>query len=143
MNQKTIRIALAAGIIWYAVGGPGGSLPDIGGGQYSGSLRSVNEAAAKMAATDRTGLSESMNAAARMLEQDKAGLITSTEALQQFIRGTTAYGYSSFSVAKYPDVADAVQEQLEKAVGSKVGPLDPSTKNETVETLKELAKAIQ
>lgn len=136
-----IRIAVV-------IGGLGLLFGDTGGGSspstpYTGSMTAVHSAAEKMEKNDRQGLSEALTAASKMLEDDKAKLIKTTEDIQNFTRGSMAYGYSSFALAKYPEVSKAVQVELEKAVGDEITAVTPEIKNRTVATLKELGQAIK
>ena len=94
-----------------------------------------------MEKNDRQGLSEALTAASKMLEDDKAKLDQDDQDIQNFTRGSMAYGYSSRS-AKYPEVSKVVQVELEKAVGDETA-VTPEIKNRTVATLKELEQAIK
>ena len=137
-----IRIAVVIGGLGLLFGGDtgGGSSPST---PYTGSMTAVHASAEKMEKNDRQGLSEALTAASKMLEDDKAKLIKTTEVIQNFTRGSMAYGYSSFALAKYPEVSKAVQVELEKAVGDEITAVTPEIKNRTVATLKELGQAIK
>jgi septal ring factor EnvC (AmiA/AmiB activator) len=137
-----IRIAVVIGGLGLLFGGDtgGGSSPST---PYTGSMTAVHASAEKMEKNDRQGLSEALTAASKMLEDDKAKLIKTTEDIQNFTRGSMAYGYSSFALAKYPEVSKAVQVELEKAVGDEITAVTPEIKNRTVATLKELGQAIK
>ena len=137
-----IRIAVVIGGLGLLFGdtGGGGSKPSE---PYNGSMTAVHSAANSMDKTDRQGLSEALGAASKMLADDKAKLIKTTEDIQNFTRGSMAYGYSSFALAKYPEVSKAVQVELEKAVGDEITAVTPEIKNRTVATLKELGLAIK
>lgn len=138
-----IRIAVVIGGLGLLFGGDtggGGSTPSE---PYNGSMTAVHSAANSMDKTDRQGLSEALTAASKMLEDDKAKLIKTTEDIQNFTRGSMSYGYSSFALAKYPEVSKAVQVELEKAVGDEITAVTPEIKNRTVATLKELGQAIK
>jgi len=110
---------------------------------YNGPLMAVHEAAQSMDSNDRQGLSEALLAAGKMLRDDKANLVTNTEELQTFIKGAVAFGYTSFSVNKYPNVSQAVQQELKNTVGPVVTVLLPEVKQQTVDKLEELSKAIK
>ena len=138
-----IRIAVVIGGLGLLFGsdtGGGGSKPSE---PYTGSMTAVHSAANSMESADRQGLSEALGAASKMLNDDKAKLIKTTEDIQNFTRGSMAYGYSSFALAKYPEVSKAVQVELEKAVGDEITAVTPEIKNRTVATLEELSKAIR
>lgn len=96
-----------------------------------------------MESQDRAGLSAALTAASQMLRADTAGLLKTTEDLQEFVRGTTAYGYSSFALKKYPAVAAAVQTELEKAVGSEIKAVESSDRARVADTLEELGRAVR
>lgn len=136
-----VRVAVAAALVWYALGAPGlppNIAPSAG---YSGSLSELHTAAGEMESSDRAGLSGSLGAAADMLEKDPARLITDTASLQRFTRGVIGFGYSSFSVKKYPRVADEVQKQLETVVGEASEALTDEKRRATVAALREMSEA--
>lgn len=110
---------------------------------YTGPLKNVNDAALQMAANDRLGLAEALLASSQMLASDKAGLIKTTEDLQRFVRGTVAYGYTSFTLNKYPTVSAEIQKELEKSVGPTVQTVTNQLRDQTVESLVELSKAVR
>lgn len=136
-----IRFGLAGLLVYVAFYGTpkGVELPQ----PYTGDLKNVNEAASQMAAEDRQGLSEALLAASKMLASDKANLVKTTEDLQRFVRGTVAYGYTSFALSKYPTVSAEVQKELEKTVGPTVQAVTSDLRDKTVATLIELSKAVK
>lgn len=142
--NNALRAVLAAGIVYVALYGvPSGINPAIPSSAYSGPLTAAHNAAASMESQDRAGLSAALAASGKMLRADSAGLLKTTEDVQEFVRGTTAYGYSSFSLKKYPAVADAVQAELEKAVGSEIKAVDSSDRARIADTLEELGRAVR
>lgn len=96
-----------------------------------------------MDARDRQGLAEALQAAGRMIEDDRAGLLTTTEAVQRAARGAVAFGYTSFSTAKYPQVAAALQAELEKASGDTSAPATPALRQKIAGVLEEAARAVR
>lgn len=136
-----IRFGLAGFLVYVAFYGTpkGVELPQ----PYTGDLKNVNEAASQMAAEDRQGLSEALLAASKMLASDKANLVKTTEDLQRFVRGTVAYGYTSFALSKYPTVSAEVQKELETTVGPTVQAVTSDLRDKTVATLIELSKAVK
>ena len=146
MNPTTIRMILAAGIVWYALGGqiPGVSVPGVApSGPYTGSMTALHTAAASMDPKDRAVLSEALAASGEMISADRAGLLTSTEALQKAARGSIAFGYSTFTVTKYPAVASLIQADLEKAIGSEVAAVTPEIRGKVAGVLSEAARALK
>lgn len=138
-----IRYLIAAAVVWYALFG----VPNVPGvipsAPYTGSLTALHGAAGSMDAAGRRSLSDTLDAAATMIESDRAGAIKTTEQLQAAIRATIAFSHTAFATERYPAVASALQAELEKAVGSEVGPLDSAKRAGTVATLREAAKAVR
>ena len=146
MNASTIRYAVVAACLYFAFAGfPGGNLvPDsVSRPAYSGSLSSIHSAASEMESADRQGLSEAVRAASEMLRKDAAGLIKTTDAMQQFIRGTMGFSYTSFASKKYPAVASAIQAELEKAVGPTSQSVDAALRESVAVKLKDISEAVR
>ena len=143
MNPQTIRLIAAGAIVWYALGMPGTSTPIAPSAPYTGSMSAVHSASRSMDAHDRQGLSEALASAGKMLADDKAGLIKNTEDAQRFARGAIAYGYSSFSIQKYPQVASAMQSELERATGSVVTEETSEIRQKMSEALEEIGRAVR
>jgi len=140
MNLDFIRLALGAAIVWYAL--LQGNAPSITpSAPYTGPMTTIHSETRSMDKQDQQGLSEALSAASKMLADDKAGLIKTTEELQAFTRGTLAYGYTSFALAKYPRVAAAVQAELEKATGDTVQAVTPEIRSRVAEALAEAGRA--
>ena len=141
MNLDLIRYFAAAGIIWFALQGNAPSISPAA--PYNGLMRDVHTATRSMDAHDRQGLSEALTSASKMLAEDRAGLIKTTEDLQEFVKGSLAYGYSSFSIGKYPAAALAVQSELERAVGASIQAVTPEIRSKVAETLSEAGRAVR
>jgi hypothetical protein len=147
--NPTVRMILAAGIVWYAL--TGGKIPGVspaGGGSsgpYTGPLSALHSAASGMEARDRAVLSEAMAAAGEMLEADRLGLVTTTEELQRYIRAVTEFDYIGIGkpTQKYPNVAKAFQAELEKAIGTDVAQVTPAIRSAVVAALAEASKAVR
>ena len=141
--MNAARIVIAAALVWWAVAGSSG-LPSSSLRQtYSGPMASVHSSAAGMDARDRQGLAEALQAAGRMIEDDRAGLLTTTEAVQRAARGAVAFGYTSFATAKYPQVAAALQAELEKASGDTSAQATPALRQKIAGVLEEAARAVR
>lgn len=136
-----VRLGLGALIVYVALYGTPNVpvLPQ----PYVGVYGDVHDVATQMDGNDRQGLSEALVAASRMLASDKAGLVKTTEDLQRFIRGTVAFGYTSFTLNKYPKVSAAIQNELEKTVGPTVQTVSGEMRDKTVEALVELGRAVK
>lgn len=146
-TNTLIRLAVAAGILWFATGGKVPTIPSVPSVPsvypYVGPLAGLHTAARGMDSTSRLSLAETLDSAATMIESDKAGAIKTTEQLQAAIRATIAFGYSAFAETRYPAVAAALQEELEKSVGNTSAPLTPEVRSRTISMLREAAKAVR
>jgi len=136
----TIRYGLAGLLVYIALNGVPEQVKILE--PYSGPLIHINEAAAVMETQDRQGLSEALTAASKMLV-DKANLLKTTEDLQEFIKGTISFGYTSFSLKQYPKVAAEIQKELESSVGTTVQTLTPEIKEDVAKKLSELSRAVK
>ena len=136
----TIRFGLAGLLVYLALNGVPEEIKIFE--PYNGPLTHINEAANAMETQDRQGLSEALVAASKMLD-DKANLLKTTEDLQEFIKGTISFGYSSFSLKQYPNVAAEIQKELESSVGATVQTLTPELKEDVAKKLSELSRAIK
>jgi hypothetical protein len=142
-----LRPALAAAIVWYALGMPG--LPSAGkpggGGSYVGPMSALHTAASSMPAREREVLSEALAAAGEMLAGDVQGLVANTEGLQRYIKAVTEFDYIGIGkpTAKYPGVASALQSELSKVIGSDVAPVTASIRSSVSAALTEAGKAVR
>ena len=141
-----VRYIAAAAVLYFAL--TGGKLPSIGpagtpSGPYTGPLTALHDAAGQMDPKDRSGLSEALDAASKMIAEDKAGLLTTTEALQKAARGSIAFGYSTFSVKKYGNVASLIQAELEKAIGTEVVAVTPEVRGKVAASLADASRAVR
>ena len=141
--MNPVRIVIAAALVWWAVAGSNGLPPSSPRQPYNGPMASVHSSAAGMDARDRQGLAEALQAAGKMIEDDRAGLLTTTEAVQRAARGAVAFGYTSFATGKYPQVAQAIQDELEKASGDKSAPASPALRQRIAGVLEEAARAVR
>jgi hypothetical protein len=144
MNATTVRMILAAGIVWYAL--TGGAIPTVGvvsHGPYTGPLTELHTAASLMASHDRAVLSEAMEAAGEMLAGDTLGLVSTTEELQRYIRAVTEFDYVGIGkpTQKYPAVAKAFQAELTKAIGTDVTQVTPAIRSAVAAALAESSRA--
>ena len=146
MNATTVRMILAAGIVWYALTGgkiPGGVPGVVPSGPYTGPLTELHTAAATMDPKDRAVLAEAMAAAGEMLAGDSLGLVSTTEELQRYIKAVTEFDYVGIGkpTQKYPSVAKAFQAELVKAIGTEVTQVTPAIRSAVVAALAESSKA--
>jgi hypothetical protein len=136
-----VRAAVAAAVLWYVFAG--GTVPGVVSTPYTGPLTALHSAAASMESKDKQGLSEALLAIAKMIADDRLGSIKTNADLQKMVEVGLDFGYSTFQVKRYPAVAQAVQAEISKAVGSDAGPVDVATKSRASAALEEAARAIR
>ncbi|MGA0041056.1 MAG: hypothetical protein ACO3NZ_14520 [Pirellulales bacterium] len=145
MNQQTFRIAVAAAVVWYALGTPGLNTPGIGpAAPYSGPMSAVHQAASSAASADRSALSQAFEAGADMLAADSRDLVGTTDKAQDYVLAILTWGYNGIGkpAQKYPQLADAIEAELTKIYGTEQKALTPSEKAAIVSALRELSKAV-
>jgi hypothetical protein len=141
MNANAIRLILAAGIVWYALGG---SLPSVGPvATYTGPLTALHTAARSMDPKDREGLSEALQALGKMVSDDRMGAIKTTADVQTFIETGLNFGYSTFQTKQYPTVAQYLQDEISKVVGGIEGPADAAVKSRVSAALDDASRAVR
>ena len=145
--SQPVRLALAAGIVWYAMGMPG-----VGGGglvsplsPYAGPLAAVHSAGAAMSPADRATLSAAMTAAGDALAADSRGLVDTTEEAQEFFVAVLEFSYVGMGKpsAKYPEVAKAISAEMERVVGTEVASIDAAKRQELVNAFHEAGRALK
>ena len=144
-----LRPALAAAIVWYALGMPG--LPSAvkpgGGGTvpYAGTLTALHTASRSMESKDRASLSEALAAGGEMLTADSRGLVDTTEAAQRYVAAILEFSYNGLGkpTQRYPAVADGISAEAKRVVGDTAGSFDAAGRSSLAESLKEMARAIR
>jgi len=143
MNQTMIRLALAAGIVWFALqGNPGGSPVS---GPYSGSLTSLHQAAQGMESKDRSAMADGFKAGADMVAADTRGLIKTTEIAQTFLLALLEFNYNGTAKPskKYPSVASEVERVFKAALGDDIKAMTDSDRAKLADSLREMSKALR
>jgi len=144
--MKTIdicRLCIAGLLLYFALNGKPEGIKLPLQQPYTGSLTKLHQEAAKMEAIDRQGLSEALSEASKMLASDQLGLVKKTDELQSFCLGAISYGYTTFAVKKYPDVAALIKAEIIKTVGTKSQTVTDDLRDKTVELLAEFSRAIK
>jgi hypothetical protein len=142
-----LRPALAAAIVWYALGMPGLPVTPGGGGggtvPYAGTLSALHAASRSMDAADRASLSEALTAAGEMLRADSRGLVDTTEAAQRYVSAVLEFSYNGLGQPKqrYPAVADAISAEMLRVVGDTAGAFDAAGRARLAESLAEAGRA--
>jgi hypothetical protein len=96
-----------------------------------------------MDAHDRQGLSEALAAIGKMVRDDRMGSIKTAADIQKMIEVGLDFGYSTFQVKTYPEVAQAVQAEVSKAVGADDSPADSAAKSRAATAIEEIGRAVQ
>jgi hypothetical protein len=139
---ELVRLGLAGVLVYFALNGGvsvNTSTPD----EYDGPFTKINQHASKMDPSDRQGLSEALMAVGKMIEDDKLKLINNTEQLQKAVQGAINYGYTSFSIKQYPELADEIKVELDNVIGDKVILVSDNLRSQVSNTMIEMSKAIK
>ena len=143
---QPVRIAIAAGVVWYALGMPGYQPAGGGGvGPYAGGSTAVHSASRSMPAGDRATLSAALIAAGDALAADSLGMVGTTETAQKFVKAVLEFSYVGMGkpAAKYPEVAAAIQRELEATFGTDIATIDAAKRSAISEKLRTVGAAVQ
>lgn len=136
---------MAAAIVWYALGMPGYQPAGGGVSPYVGGATAVHTASRSMPATDRETLSAALKAAGDALAADSLGMVADTAAAQKFVKAVLEFSYVGMGkpAAKYPEVAAAIQQELEATFGTEVASIDASKRSAIASKLQTLGAAVK
>ena len=141
MNDGMIRLLMVAGLLWFVFQGTPGVGPAVSS-RYEGPMGSLHSAAASMEPKDRTILAEALTAAGQMLTADRLKLVSTTEELQRYVKAVTEFDYVSHNPArKYPAVAAAITQELDRVIGKEVAPVTEAMRQSVAAALTEAGKA--
>lgn len=144
--SQPVRIAIAAGVVWYALGMPGYQPAGGGGvGPYVGGATAVHSASRSMPAGDRATLSAALIAAGDALAADSLGMVGTTETAQKFVKAVLEFSYAGMGkpAAKYPEVAAAIQRELEATFGTDIATVDAAKRSAISEKLRTVGAAVK
>jgi len=144
MNSTAVRLAIAAGIAYYALSGGGGDSLPVMTDAYSGSMTALHSSSRSMDSHDRAVMSAAFTTASDMLAADQRNIVSDTQKAQDFVVGVLSFSYVGVGqpATKYPMVADAVEAELKKIYGDDIKPLTSSEKQRVVEVLDEIGRAL-
>ena len=151
-GSDLIRYAVVLATLAYLFGGDGGPhppkpepVPCVVVEPYVGSMTGVHQASRSMEEQDRIWLSDAFKAGGDMVNADGRGLIADTEKAQSFVVGILSFDYSGVfkPSAKYPALADSIEAELVKCIGSDIAPMSDADRTKFANCLTELAKAIR
>ena len=151
-GSDLIRYAVVLATLAYLFGGDGGPrppkpepVPCVVVEPYVGSMTGVHQASRSMTDQDRIWLSDAFKAGGDMVIADGRGLIADTEKAQSFVVGILSFDYAGVfkPSAKYPALADSIEAELVKCIGSDIAHMSDADRTKFANCLTELAKAIR
>ena len=151
-GSDLIRYAVVLATLAYLFGGDGGPRPPkpepcvvVPSEPYVGSMTGVHQASRSMTEQDRIWLSDAFEAGGNMVNADGRGLIADTEKAQSFVVGILSFDFNGVfkPSAKYPALADSIEAELVKCIGSDIAPMSDADRTKFANCLTELAKAIR
>ena len=152
-GSDLIRYAVVLATLAYLFGGDGGGprppkpepVPCVVVEPYTGPMTGVHSASRSMEDQDRIWLSDAFKAGGDMVNADGRGLIADTEKAQSFVVGILSFDYAGVfkPSAKYPALADSIEAELVKCIGSDIAPMSDADRTKFANCLTELAKAIR
>ena len=137
-----IRFALGAALIWYVLSASPSPSPS---GPYTGPYTSIHQASRSMEENDRINMSEAFLAGGDMVAADKRNLLDNTQEMQDYLIGLLTFDYNGLAKPsnKYPEVAQSLEAELRKTIGTDVKTADAALKQEYINFLKEAGKALR
>ena len=149
-GSDLIRYAVVLATLAYLFGGDGGPrppkpepVPCVVVEPYVGSMTGVHQASRSMEEQDRIWLSDAFKAGGDMVNADGRGLIADTEKAQSFVVGILSFDYAGVfkPSAKYPALADSIEAELVKCIGSDIAPMSDADRTKFANCLTEIGKA--
>jgi len=150
-GSDLIRYAVVLATLAYLFGGDGGGprppkpepVPCVVVEPYVGSMTGVHQASRSMTDQDRIWLSDAFKAGGDMVNADGRGLIADTEKAQSFVVGILSFDYAGVfkPSAKYPALADSIEAELVKCIGSDIAPMSNADRSKFANCLTEIGKA--
>ena len=150
-GSDLIRYAVVLATLAYLFGGDGGGprppkpepVPCVVVEPYVGSMTGVHQASRSMTDQDRIWLSDAFKAGGDMVNADGRGLIADTEKAQSFVVGILSFDYNGVfkPSAKYPALADSIEAELVKCIGSDIAPMSNADRSKFANCLTEIGKA--
>ena len=151
-GSDLIRYAVVLATLAFLFGGDGGPrppkpepVPCVVVEPYVGSMTGVHQASRSMTEQDRIWLSDAFEAGGNMVNADGRGLIADTEKAQSFVVGILSFDFNGVfkPSAKYPALADSIEAELVKCIGSDIAPMSDADRTKFANWLTELAKSIR
>jgi hypothetical protein len=150
-SSDLIRYAVVLATLAYLFGGDGGGprppKPEpcvvVPVEPYTGPMTGVHSASRSASDDDRILISDAFKAGGDMAAADSRGLIADTQKAQDFVIGILMFDVNGVfkTSAKYPALADAIEAELVKCIGSDVAPMSDADRSKFANCLKEIGKA--
>jgi hypothetical protein len=138
-----VRLAVVGAILGYVLGGEGGGTTP--SGPYTGPYTSIHSAAQSMEKNDRANMSQAFTAGHDMVSADKRNLLDNTQEAADYLTGLLTFDYNGIQPPskKYPALADAIEAEFQKAVGTDIKAMDSAEKQKYIDFLGETGRATQ
>ena len=145
-----IRVAIVLATLGYLFGGDSGPRPPkpepcvvVPVEPYTGPMTGLHHTSRSMEDQDRIWLSQAFTAGGDMVAADSRGLIADTEKAQSMVVGILSFDYNGVfkPSAKYPSLADAIEAELVKCIGSDIAPMSDADRSKFANCLTEIGKA--
>ena len=147
-GSDLIRYAIVLATLGYLFGGEDGPRPPkpepcVVVPDYTGTITALHQTSRSMADQDRVWLSQAFTAGGDMVAADSRGLIADTEKAQSMVVGILSFDYNGVfkPSAKYPALADSIEAELVKCIGSDIAPMSDADRSKFGNCLTEIGKA--
>lgn len=146
MSQSDIvRFAIGGAILYFALGGSSPVPSVVPSGPYSGPYAAIHSAAKSMEKKDRENMAQAFAAGGAMVAADKRNLLDNTQEASDYLVGLLTFDYGGLAKpsTKYPGLADAIESEFQKAIGTDIKAMDSSAKQKFIDFLNETGRALQ
>ena len=149
-GSDLIRYAVVLATLAYLFGGDGGPrppkpepVPCLVVEPYTGPMTGLHQTSRSMEEQDRIWLSDAFKAGGDMVAADSRGLIADTQKAQDMVIAILSFDYNGVfkPSAKYPSLADAIEAELVKCIGSDIAPMSDADRSKFANCLTEIGKA--
>ena len=149
-GSDLIRYAVVLATLAYLFGGDGGPrppkpepVPCVVVEPYTGPMTGLHQTSRSMEEQDRIWLSDAFKAGGDMVAADSRGLIADTQKAQDMVIAILSFDYNGVfkPSAKYPSLADAIEAELVKCIGSDIAPMSDADRSKFANCLTEIGKA--
>lgn len=138
-----VRLAVVGAILGYVFNDGGEKTTP--SEPYTGPYTAIHSAAQSMEKNDRANMSQAFTAGHDMVSADKRNLLDNTQEASDYMVGLLTFDYGGLAKPsqKYPALADAIEAEFQKAVGTDIKGMDASAKQKFIDFLKETGRALQ